>query len=575
MAAKKRGSEKPEFGKTEDLWDLARRRKEAAVARKKGLWVMDRDRRIAAVLRLAGGRLTSEQGGRLFFRRQQNGEPTTDPVARFESRANLLVRGSRAGPFMSRFRRSLPDGKTMPVWGLAALGSAAGQAELGWKLPKPLKGDGRSHLDHDLKCNELLVALAERPGGDELRAIPVGWRWLPTHAISVVKSGSSSGEGGHHVKPDAILEIPELGIRYFVEYETGSNSLDDLRRHSSTASKIGRYADLFTMVYAARYQDSDTRDYGGLLKGVVLFVTESPVRRDSILKCWGKVHYASLFDLRAVTMSEAIALLRPQTLNAEQFFRPGRRALVDGPREKAEQAAAAKRAAEVRAAEKRAADERAAAAAATAAAAKREDEARAERAARGRGASDANPRPSSQRNGQWVGELRVCGGGISSLHRRGSTFRLLRDETLSIGRAASCKLNISDDMVSWRHAEVWLSPTRGTLFIRDLQSSNGTQFGGRTFRGDTLEIGSGMEVIVGTTVLRYLQRGESPEAYTRPITEASARTIQDRGGGPRPQVDRAPSRQPQAAMAAANEPGAPKKGPIEQLRGILGRMVRK
>ncbi len=63
-------------------------------------------------------------------------------------------------------------------------------------------------------------------------------------------------------------------------------------------------------------------------------------------------------------------------------------------------------------------------------------------------------------------------------------FRLLPDESVTIGRAPTNKIVIKDERCSRCHAEVFLS--QGTWTLRDLESRNGTVIGSERVRGDYL-----------------------------------------------------------------------------------------
>ncbi len=69
---------------------------------------------------------------------------------------------------------------------------------------------------------------------------------------------------------------------------------------------------------------------------------------------------------------------------------------------------------------------------------------------------------------------------------------------LVIGRAKDAQLVLSDPEVSRRHAR--LETQRGTVFLRDLGSSNGTFLNGRALTS-AIELREGDEVDVGTTRL--------------------------------------------------------------------------
>ena len=70
---------------------------------------------------------------------------------------------------------------------------------------------------------------------------------------------------------------------------------------------------------------------------------------------------------------------------------------------------------------------------------------------------------------------------------------------IAIGRASGCDLVLGDPEVSRRHAR--LESENGVVYVRDLESSNGTFFNGRLL-DDVVEIREGDEIDVGTTRLR-------------------------------------------------------------------------
>ncbi|HUN29363.1 MAG TPA: FHA domain-containing protein [Alphaproteobacteria bacterium] len=69
---------------------------------------------------------------------------------------------------------------------------------------------------------------------------------------------------------------------------------------------------------------------------------------------------------------------------------------------------------------------------------------------------------------------------------------------LSIGRDRSCELSLADVEVSRKHAR--LESQGGVVFVRDLESSNGTFLNGRRLRS-AIETREGDEIDVGTTRL--------------------------------------------------------------------------
>ncbi len=69
---------------------------------------------------------------------------------------------------------------------------------------------------------------------------------------------------------------------------------------------------------------------------------------------------------------------------------------------------------------------------------------------------------------------------------------------LTIGRDAGCELVLADVEVSRRHAR--LETQGGIVFVRDLESSNGTFLNGRRLES-AVELREGDEIDVGTTRL--------------------------------------------------------------------------
>jgi pSer/pThr/pTyr-binding forkhead associated (FHA) protein len=67
---------------------------------------------------------------------------------------------------------------------------------------------------------------------------------------------------------------------------------------------------------------------------------------------------------------------------------------------------------------------------------------------------------------------------------------------LTIGRDSACEVVVSDPEVSRRHAR--LEADRGVVFVRDLESRNGTFLNGKLLRG-VIETRVGDEIDVGAT----------------------------------------------------------------------------
>jgi hypothetical protein len=88
------------------------------------------------------------------------------------------------------------------------------------------------------------------------------------------------------LQPDALLEDPVAQRRYFIEYETGSATVADAKKSTSTMAKLNRYAE-FLVGYAGNpfHGERDTfytRAFKDAWPAEVLFVTPTEARRDTI-----------------------------------------------------------------------------------------------------------------------------------------------------------------------------------------------------------------------------------------------------------------------------------------------------
>jgi anti-anti-sigma factor len=117
-----------------------------------------------------------------------------------------------------------------------------------------------------------------------------------------------------------------------------------------------------------------------------------------------------------------------------------------------------------------------------------------------------------------------------------------------IGREATCQLRLGSPMVSKRHAVL---ETRGQLvFLRDLDSTNGTILNGRPFHGGELPLQNGDRFQIGPVVctLQIGASGRGPER--EPAEELIADWLQPAGLNPRcQQLDAHPTLVAPAAPA--------------------------
>src|SRR5262249_4615227 len=117
-------------------------------------------------------------------------------------------------------------------------------------------------------------------------------------------------------QPDAILEIPSLRRRFFLECEMGTHPIvtANPEKHGATSNKLERYND-FMETYA---DDGCTKTYYDQLfpdrwAAELLFLVHSPVRRKNVTQAIEKANSSSdggSLPAQALTFEEARVRLR-------------------------------------------------------------------------------------------------------------------------------------------------------------------------------------------------------------------------------------------------------------------------
>jgi hypothetical protein len=101
------------------------------------------------------------------------------------------------------------------------------------------------------------------------------------------------------LQPDAMLEDPAHHRRYFIEYETGTATINDAKKSTSTRAKLDRYVAFFNGNYRTHFRD-DWRPR-------LLFVSQSEARAASIAELLDKEGFptSGAFGGRALTLDSA------------------------------------------------------------------------------------------------------------------------------------------------------------------------------------------------------------------------------------------------------------------------------
>ncbi len=109
------------------------------------------------------------------------------------------------------------------------------------------------------------------------------------------------------------------------------------------------------------------------------------------------------------------------------------------------------------------------------------------------------------------------------------SFPLTPGQTCTLGRAATNRIVLKDDLCSREHAEV--SADEGRWRVRDLNSLNGTRVNGDRRRGRIASWSPNDEVQLGRTRLR-LRRGHEPAARSAASGRAARRRLHQETPGP-------------------------------------------
>jgi hypothetical protein len=290
------------------------------------------------------GRLTArdrELVGHLGLVRYLRTNQATELV--FAGRAQSVV-SSRLGELSQRHGNTRAllkklwfvsgEGKRVQVWSLTPSGYALAEDVLDKKLKIPRDDVASQFLEHATGVNELYVALTKKndaprtvgavdrrgkPANDFAR-LPTALRWLPSEELELPFQEFVPEEHKVHdrrLQPAAMLEDPARKRRYLIEYETGSASVRNAQHKSATLTKVIRYQ-RFRSDPHGRGEPFYKRNFGDQFEPVLLFMTRTAARRDSIKQAveeWSK-NGGRACEIRAATVEQISRELRAQLLGA-------------------------------------------------------------------------------------------------------------------------------------------------------------------------------------------------------------------------------------------------------------------
>lgn len=254
----------------------------------------ERDRELCAFLAVCRY-LTREQVERLMFPGRSK--------ARSSTRLRQLAAkvGGQAAVLRGDLGFGSADGWTT-VWALTPEGFEIGSQRLGLKLERVPKHDvGQAFLKHEVMVNEVLLGLVPQDGKTPAK-VPQLFRWILGEYLNLPFEEfdrTALRLEKRRLQPDAMLEDPAHQRRYFIEYETGSATIYDAKKSTSTRAKLDRYVAFFTGNYRTHFLDG--------WRPRLLFVTQSEARRNSIAELLEKEDFPTTgeFAGRALTLDEA------------------------------------------------------------------------------------------------------------------------------------------------------------------------------------------------------------------------------------------------------------------------------
>jgi len=301
------------------------------------LRLTNRDRHLLGVLATARY-LSSEQIHRLFF------SGRTEAACR--GRLFLLAGlGKERKPlsYVRRLRFRSFEGQWFSVWAPTIQGYLIARSVLGKEVKAPAYDVSAHFLEHSIRLNDLLVALLQTTD-KRIPSMPrAPFHWVPSDSSRLPwqeYEGNQRGTVTRIVQPDAILEIPGLRRRLFLECEMGTHTIvtANPEKYGATTNKIDRYNK-----FMATYVDGDfsktyyEQTFPDRWSPELLFLVHSQVRKEHVERAIEKMKWVwtrNALPTRALTFDEAPARIRalietadPRALEPEPLVSVSRRDL--------------------------------------------------------------------------------------------------------------------------------------------------------------------------------------------------------------------------------------------------------
>jgi hypothetical protein len=279
------------------------------MARVKGAVLTSRDRVLLSYLAIARYASTAQ-----LHRLVADGHDISLMYRRLR-RLSAGVNRPAESPCIRRLEFRRAEGTAVAVWALTAYGRAVAEDLVPYVRPPARHDVGARFLLHTLMLNDVLVELVvslRRSPQSPLGELSFRWLCENDECLRFSVFHHEVGEARLAVlKPDAIIEVPGLRRRVFVEAETGAHSIAtaDPLQHGGVLRKLERYARFLTGIvpgsgpttfYENAYRDG--------LAPVLLLLVHSDGRRAKVEGAvgeWSRAHGLEELPVRVRTFTGA------------------------------------------------------------------------------------------------------------------------------------------------------------------------------------------------------------------------------------------------------------------------------
>jgi len=189
--------------------------------------------------------------------------------------------------YVRRLRFRSFEGQWFSVWTPTIQGYCIARDVLGKEVKVPAYDVSANFLEHSICLNDLLVSLLQTTDKRTPSVARARFRWVASESARLPWQDYEQRKGSvkRVIQPDAILEVPGLRSRFFLECEMGTHSIISANpdKHGATSNKLDRYNSFMrTYVDVAGTKTYYDETFPDRWQAEVLFLVHSTVRRDHV-----------------------------------------------------------------------------------------------------------------------------------------------------------------------------------------------------------------------------------------------------------------------------------------------------